>query len=115
VADIWDIDKRKVYTGVTVLTESRRRTCKSSGAQEDLADGRSRTALTRVEWRGTHTEYATRRQFGDLGLKTIGGRFHGFRPQNPGGGSEEKRTARGGTEEFASRRSYLMRGAVAVG
>jgi hypothetical protein len=38
-----------------------------------------------------------------------------FGPQNPGGGSEEERTARGGIEEFASRRSYLMKGAVAVG
>ena len=100
---------------VTVLTESRRRTCESSGAQEDLAADRSRTAVTRVEWRGTRMEYATRKRFGGLGLKTIGGRFHGFRPQNPGGGSEEERTARGGIEEFASRRSYLMKGAVAVG
>jgi hypothetical protein len=44
-----------------VLTESRRRTCESSGAQEDLADGRSRTAVTRLKtigWTG-------------LGLKTL--------------------------------------------
>jgi hypothetical protein len=33
----------------------------------------------------------------------------------PGRGFEEKRTARGGIEEFASRRSYLMKGAVVVG
>jgi hypothetical protein len=38
-----------------------------------------------------------------LGLKTIGAQFHGFRPQNPGGGSEEEQTARGGIEEFASK------------
>jgi hypothetical protein len=59
-------------------------------------------------------EYATRRRFDDLGLKTIGDRFHGIMPQNPGGGSEEERTTRGGIEEFASRRSYLMNGAVTV-
>jgi hypothetical protein len=53
--------------------------------------------------------------YGGLGLKTIGGRFHGFGPQNPGGDSEEERTAHGGIDEFASRRSYLMKGAVAVG
>ena len=35
-------------------------------------------------------------------------------PQNPGRGSEEERMARGGIEEFASRRSYLMKGVVAV-
>jgi hypothetical protein len=29
----------QVYMGVAMLTESRRRTCESSGAQEDLADG----------------------------------------------------------------------------
>jgi hypothetical protein len=60
-------------------------------------------------------EYATRGQFGGLGIKTIGGQFHGFGPQNMGGGFEGKRMARGGIEEFASRRSYLMKGAVAVG
>jgi len=60
-------------------------------------------------------EYATRGWFGGFGLKTIGGRFHGFGPQNPGGGSEEERMARGGIEEFALRRSYLMKGAVAIG
>ena len=101
--------------GVTVLTESRRRTCELSGAEEDLADGWSMTVVTRVEWRGTRMEYATRRRFGGLGLKTIGGRFHGFGPQNPGGGSEEEQTARGGIEEIASRRSCLMKVVVAVG
>jgi hypothetical protein len=59
-------------------------------------------------------EYATRGQFGGLGLKTIGGWFYGFGPQILGGGSEEERTTRGGIKEFASRRSYLMKGAVAV-
>jgi hypothetical protein len=50
-----------------------------------------------------------------LDLKTIGGRFHRFGPQNPGGGSEEERMVRGGIEEFASRQSYLMKDVVAVG
>jgi hypothetical protein len=35
-------------------------------------------------------------------------------PQNSGGGFKEERTACGGIEEFASRRSYLMKGVVAV-
>jgi hypothetical protein len=100
--------------GVTVLTESRRRTCESNEAQEDLTASQSRTAVTRVEWRETRMEYATRGRFGGLVLKTIDGGFRRFWPQNPGGGSEEERTACGGIEEFASRRSYLMRGAVAV-
>jgi hypothetical protein len=52
---------------------------------------------------------------GGLGLKTIGGRVYGFGPQNPGGRSEEERTTRGDIEEFASRQSYLMKGAVTVG
>jgi hypothetical protein len=42
-------------------------------------------------------------QFGGLSLKTIGDRFHGFGPQNPGRGSEEERMARGDIEEFTSR------------
>jgi hypothetical protein len=53
--------------------------------------------------------------FSGLGLKTIGGGFTGFGPQNPGGGSEEEWMARGSIKEFTSRRSYLMKGAVAVG
>jgi hypothetical protein len=46
--------------------------------------------------------------------KPSGGRVYGFGPQNPGG-FEEEWTARGGIEEFVSRRSYLMKGAMAVG
>jgi hypothetical protein len=60
-------------------------------------------------------EYATHGRFGGLGLKTIGGRFHRFVPQNLGGGFKEERMTHGGIEEFASRRSYLMKGAMAVG
>ena len=40
-------------------------------------------------------------RFGDLGLKTIGGGFPGFGPQNPGGGSDAERTARGGIGKIA--------------
>jgi hypothetical protein len=60
-------------------------------------------------------EYATRGRFDGLGLKTI--RWTGLRfgSQNLGESSEEERTTFGGIEEFASRRSYLMKGAVAVG
>jgi hypothetical protein len=42
--------------GVTVLTDSRRRTCELSGALEDLAAGWSRTAVTRVERREMRIE-----------------------------------------------------------
>jgi hypothetical protein len=35
--------------------------------------------------------------------------------ENLGEGSEEERTTRGSIEEFVSRRSYLMKGAVTVG
>jgi hypothetical protein len=57
----WHLAHRQtqVHMRVIVLTESRRWTCKSSGAQEDLVDDRSKTAVTRVEWRGTRMEYAT--------------------------------------------------------
>ncbi|PVH66222.1 hypothetical protein PAHAL_1G181000 [Panicum hallii] len=33
-------------------------------------------------------------------------RFHGFGPQNPGGGSNAERTARGGIKEVASKQGY---------
>jgi hypothetical protein len=59
-------------------------------------------------------EYATHGWFGGLGLKTISGQVRGFGSQNPGGGFEEEQTTRGGIGEFASRRSYLMKDAVAV-
>jgi hypothetical protein len=47
--------------------------------------------------------------------KPLGGRVYGFGPRNPGEGFEEERTAHSGIKEFASRRSYLMKGAVVVG
>jgi hypothetical protein len=68
----------QVYMKVTVLIESRRRTCESSRAQEDMADGRSRMVVTRVERWETRMEYATHERVGGLGLKTIGGGFTGL-------------------------------------
>jgi hypothetical protein len=87
-----DQEQTQLYMRVTVLTESRWRTCESSGAQEDLADDRSRTAVTRVEWRGTRMEYATRGRFDGLGLKTIG--WTGLRVWT----SKPGRRFRGGTD-----------------
>ena len=86
-----------------MLTGSRRRTRESSEAQEDLA-GRP------VEDGGD-----TRRMAGNAYGVRYPRTVYGFGPQNPGGGSEEERTARGGIEEFASRQSYLMKAVVAVG
>jgi hypothetical protein len=45
---------------------------------EDLAAGRSRTAVTRVDRRGTRMEYVTRERVSWFGLKTIGGGFTGL-------------------------------------
>ena len=73
-----------------MLTESRRRTCKSSKALEDLAPGRLRMEVTRVELPGTCMEYATCGRFGGLGLKTIGWTVSKFEPQNPCEGPEEE-------------------------
>jgi len=56
--------------------------------------------VTRVDQRGMRIEHATR---------------GGFGPQNLDGGSDEERTRCGNIEEFASKRSYLVKGAVAVG
>jgi hypothetical protein len=89
--------------------------CESSGAQEDLADDWSKTAVTRVESRGTHMEYTTRCDLVVWASKLSGGRVYGFEPQNLGGGSEEEQMTCGGIEKFASRRSYLMKDVVAVG
>jgi hypothetical protein len=80
------------------LTESRRQTCESSGAQEDLADDQSKMAVTSVEWRGTRMEYTT---YGGLVVwasKPTVGQVYGFGPQNPGGGFEKEWTTRGGIE-----------------
>jgi hypothetical protein len=60
-------------------------------------------------------EYATHERIWWFEPQNHRWRVYEFGPQNPGGGSEEKRTAHDGIEEFASRRSYLIKGAVAVG
>ena len=65
--------------------------------------GRSRTALTHVEWRGTRMEYVTRGRFGGFGLKTISGGFRGVRPQNLNGGSKENEQCMAASKEFTSR------------
>jgi hypothetical protein len=75
--------------GVTVLTESRW-TYESSRAQEDLVDRPVEMGGDTCRVSGTCMEYATRDWFDGLGLKTIGGGFHGFGPQNLGGGYEEE-------------------------
>jgi hypothetical protein len=93
-----------------VLTESRWRTCESSGAQDDLVDGSDTYRAA-----GTHMEYATRERVWWFGPQNHRWRVYRFGPQNPGRSSKEERTARGGIEEFASRQSYLMKSAVAVG
>jgi hypothetical protein len=67
------------------------------------------------EWRGTRMEYATGGGLVVWTSKPSGGRVYEFEPQNPGGGSEKERTTCDGIGEFVSRRSYLMKGAVAVG
>jgi hypothetical protein len=73
---------------------------------EDLAVGRSRTAVTRVERRGARMEYAIHERVWWFGPQNHWWRVYGFGPQNPGGGSKEELMARGGIGEFASRRSY---------
>jgi hypothetical protein len=60
-------------------------------------------------------EYATRGGLVFWASKPSDGQVYGFGPQIPGGGSEKERTVCGGIEEFMSRRSYLMKGVVAVG
>ena len=77
-----------------MLTGSRRRTRESSEAQEDLG-GRP------VEDGGD-----TRRMAGNAYGVRYPRTVYGFGPQNPGGGSEEGRMARGGIREFVSKRSY---------
>jgi hypothetical protein len=73
---------------------------------EDLVAGGSRMAVTRVEWWGTHMEYATRKRVWWFGPQNHRWRVYGFARQNPGRGSEEERTTRGGIGEFTSMRSY---------
>ena len=77
-----------------MLTGSRRRTRESSEAQEDLAG------------RPVEDDGDTRRMAGNAYGVRYPRTVYGFGPQNPGGGSEEGRTARGGIGEFTSKRSY---------
>ena len=63
---------------VTVLTKSRRRTCESSKAQEDLAGQPIEDGSDTCRVAGMHMDYATC------------GRFHRFGPENSGESSEER-------------------------
>ena len=71
------------------MTESSRRSSKSSGGSRRLGGQAVMDEVTRVELRGTRMEYATRGRFVGLGLKTTRWTVFGFGSQNPGGGSEE--------------------------
>jgi hypothetical protein len=60
VADTWDIDKCKDTWSDRVDRVKMADVQVEQAALEDLAAGRSRTAVTRVGVRGTRTRYATR-------------------------------------------------------
>jgi len=105
VADTWDIEKCEDTWSDRVDRVKTAGMQVERAAHEDLASGRSKTAVTRVGGgRVRGTLLAAR--FGGLGLKTIGGGFRGFGPQNPGGGSDAERTARGGIGEIAWKQGY---------
>jgi hypothetical protein len=72
-------------------------------------------AVTRVELRGTRMEYTPRERVRWFGPQNHRYLVYGFGSQNLGGASEEEQMTRDGIKEFASRRSYLMKGAVAIG
>jgi hypothetical protein len=67
-----------VYMGVTVLTESRRRTCGLSEAQEDLACRPVKDGGDTRRGRGRVWSTLLASGFGGLGLKTIGDGFTGL-------------------------------------
>ena len=105
VADTWDIDKCEDTWSDRVNRVKTAGVQVERAAHEDLASGWSKTVVTRVgggRVRGTLLVG----WFGGLGLKTIGGGFRGFGPQNPGGGSDPERTAHGGIGEIASKQGY---------
>jgi hypothetical protein len=80
-----------VHGGVIVLTESRWRTCKSSGGSRRLGGRAVKDEVTRFELQETRMEYATHGRFGGLSLKTTRWTVSRVWPQNPGEGSEEER------------------------
>ena len=112
VADTWDIDECKDTWSDRVDQVETAGAQVERAAHDDLASGRSRTAVTRVgggRVRGT----LLAGRFGGLGLKTIGWRVSqvwaskpGRRSRGLGGAPEAGRTTRGGIGEFASKRSY---------
>jgi hypothetical protein len=70
-----------------------------------LGGMQSMMEVTRVEWRGMHMEYTTRRQFDGLSLKTTGWWFRGFVLKTRAEVPRKNGTARVGNTEVASRRS----------
>src|SRR5579859_1327451 len=104
VANTWDIDKREDTWSDRVDRVKTAGVQVERAAHEDLASGWSKTA-TRVGGGRVRGTLLTVR-FGGLGLKTIGGGFRGFGPQNPDGGSNAERMARGGIREIASKQGY---------
>jgi hypothetical protein len=68
----------QVYMGVTMLTESRRRTCGSSEAQEDLACQPVKDGGDTCRGRGRVWSTLLASGFDGLGLKTIDGGFTGL-------------------------------------
>ena len=69
----------------TVLTEVKTMIRRSQGGYASIyaSGSRGRVGHTLRSWR-RHSSYLTQSGFGGLGLKTVGGRFDGFGPQNPG-------------------------------
>jgi hypothetical protein len=74
--------------GVVALDGGRRVKSRRKAKASSLAEVGHTSTLVRVWW---------------FGPQNHRWRVYGFGPQNPGGGSEEKRTARGGIRKFASR------------
>jgi hypothetical protein len=69
----------------TVLTEVKTMIRRSQGRHASICalGNQGRVGHTSRSWR-RHSSYLTQSGFGGLGLKTVGGRFAGFGPQNPG-------------------------------
>jgi hypothetical protein len=72
VADVGGHRQAQVYMGVTVLTESRRRTCKSSGGSRRLGDCAVEDGGDTCRVAGDAYEVRNSRWFGGLSLKTTG-------------------------------------------
>jgi hypothetical protein len=98
-----------VHGGVTMLTESRRRSSESSRALVDLAAGRSRTAVTRVELWGTRMEYATHGSLVGWASKPPGDGFAGLASKPGQRFRRGTGAARGKIMKVMSRRSKFVK------